>query len=304
MKGVDIIIVNWNSGASTLKAIEPYLPDNCGLGVNIIVVDNASLDDSVALLQNRVDNLIVNEKNMGFAKACNQAYPLCKSEYLLLLNPDTESSIATLQNLIKFLDVNPDYGITGPQQILANGEIAHTCCRFPTFYSALLEVTGLSKAFPKLFTPAPHMTDWNHRTSRDVDHVIGSYYLIRRSIIEGSGFMDERFFLYFEDLDFSKRVADAGYKCFYSAENKIKHISGGTGKFVTRDRLFYSFLSRRKYWQKHFGKTESLLLTLLGITVEPPLRIIHAISVYGLKSAREVCKAYLLFVSRIVGKNE
>ncbi|MEP6594837.1 MAG: glycosyltransferase family 2 protein, partial [Ginsengibacter sp.] len=203
-KTVDIIVINWNSGSITLQAVAPYINYiSSRICCNIIVVDNASTDDSLNLFKDRISNVIVNTKNLGFGKACNQAFARSNADYILLLNPDSLSEPRVLEELVSFLEKNPNYASTGPAQVDSQGKVLKTCGRFPTFKTALFEVLGLSKIFPKIFTPVPIMTDWDHMQSRDVDHVMGSYMLLRKSIIDKIGFMDDDYFVYMEDMDLS-----------------------------------------------------------------------------------------------------
>src|SRR5688500_18661299 len=214
-KKIDIIVVNWNSGILTQQAIQPYINYKSDIiECRVIVVDNASNDNSVDLLKNSVENLIVNTRNVGFGKACSQAYENSSADYILLLNPDTRSDITTLENLTVFLENEPAYAVTGPKQKDENGNTMRTCGRFPSFKTALFEITGLSKVFPHVFTPAPIMTDWNHQQSRDVDHIMGSYMLIRKSVLNQVGFFDDDYFVYGEDIDLSRRISKAGFKSF------------------------------------------------------------------------------------------
>lgn len=296
---VDIIVVNWNSGALTLKAVQPYLNySSLKIKCSVIIVDNASSDNSKNLFEGAVDHVIYNNENEGFGKACNQAFHSgwCNGQYILLLNPDTISDPSVLEYLVGFLNNNPDYAVAGPKQVDKNGNVLLTCGRFPTFFTALAEVCGLSKIFPKIFVPVPIMTDWDHSYSRDVDHIMGSYMLIRKSIIEKIGFMDESYFTYYEDLDLSKRIAEEGVKSFYDHDHFIYHEGGSSGDKVTSRRLFYSLSSRRNYWKKYFGTLQVSILTILSFIVEPFLRLIDsAIKTRKLPLARIINSYYWYF---------
>ena len=273
-KVVDIILINWNSGAMALKAVRPYLDyESDSIQCNVIIVDNGSTDNSAILLKD-AGHFISSPTNLGFGRACNLAYPFCKGEYILLLNPDTESSPVVLENLVHFLEERKEYAVTGPQQRNNKGTTLRTCARFPKVGTALADLLGLSKVCPRIFTPVPVMIDWDHSKSADVDHVMGSYMLIRKSVIEQVGFMDDAYFVYFEDLDLSKRISATGFKTFYNQENSIMHAAGGTGDKAQANRLFYSINSRRIYWKKYFNPLAYFLLSFLSLTIEPVLRSI------------------------------
>lgn len=290
---VDIILVNWNSGKLSREALSPYLNyQSAFLECVIHVVDNASTDDSQNTLADSAYNLICNAQNLGFGKACNKAFPFCTGDYILLLNPDTRSSTAVLEQLVAFLENNTSYAVVGPQQVDEQHNISRTCGRFPYFISALFEVTGLSKLAPSVFLSAPIMKDWNHQESREVDHVMGSYMLIRKSAVEKTRFMDEDYFVYMEDLDLSKRLHDAGYKTYYDASCKVFHAGGGTGASASAIRMAYSITSRRIYWKKHLGLVSFMVLTILSITIEPLLRIAQSFVNKNKPGFRAVLKVY------------
>jgi GT2 family glycosyltransferase len=299
-KKVDIIVVNWNSGKQTLKAVTPYLNfKSAVICCNVLVVDNASTDDSSQLFKGRLNNVIYNTKNEGFGKACNQAFHKSNADYILLLNPDTLSDPTVLENLVQFLEKNPEYAETGPQQHDHNGLVLKTCCRFPNFKRSLYEVLGLTKVFPKLFTSFLIMTDWDHLQSRDVDHVMGSYMLIRKSVIDQIGFMDDDYFVYLEDVDLSKRISNAGFRSYFNSDYSIFHESGGTGQKSETQRLFYSLTSRRIYWEKHLGKTKTFILTSFSIMVEPFLRVIDSLIKERKLGIKKIGKAYYCFIKKI-----
>lgn len=298
---VDIIVINWNSGLLTMKAIEPYLNyHNSKIKCNIIVVDNASTDNSKALFDNRINRIIYNTKNEGFGKACNQAYKESNAEFILLLNPDTISEPLVLEGLIDFLNNNPKYGVTGPRQLDKEGNVLVTCGRFPSFKTAFFELIGLSKIFPQFFLPAPIMTDWDHSESQDVDHVMGSYMLIRKSIVEKIGFMNESYFTYYEDLDLSKRIAKAGFKTFYNHKYSIFHEGGGSGEKVKTQRLFYSLSSRSIYWKNHFKKYKACILITISFLIEPFLRVMDSIIKERKLNFIKISKAYFLYFGKIL----
>ena len=300
-KKVDVIVVNWDSGEKTLHAVQPYINyESATIICNIIVVDNASIDDSLFILKNKVNRIIANDKNLGFGKACNQALKESNADYVLLLNPDTISEPVVLEELVKYLEENREYGITGPRQVDDNKNILKTCGRFRTFKTALFELIGLSKLLPYLFTPVPIMTDWDHLESKEVDQVIGSYMVIRRSLINDIGFMDEDFFVYAEDTDLSIRFKYAGYKTFYNSDVSIFHKCGGTGNLRKANRLFYSLSSRRKYWEKHLGKSNSYVLTTISILIEPFLRMIDSLIKERNPQVITIGRAYLMYIKEII----
>jgi GT2 family glycosyltransferase len=292
-KRIGIIVINWNCGNLTYKAITPYL--NCEsdkIICEIAVVDNASVDDSISILKPLDITLIENKMNMGFGHACNQALKKLNVDYVLLLNPDTGSEPTTLETLTDFLENNPAYAVTGPQQRYENGKVIRCCGRFPSFTTSLWELLGLSKIRPSIFTPAPIMTDFDHIESRDVDHIMGSYMLIRKSVIDSTGFMNEEYFVYGEDIDLSKRISKKGFKSYYNSSNFIIHATGSSGDKASTKRLYYSIDARRIYWKTYYSKTAVAVLTFLSLTIEPLLRIFKSPLQTG-----TVLKAYFFYVT-------
>ena len=294
---VDIIVINWNSGLLTIEALKPYLNySSSKIICNIIIVDNASSDNSKQLFNGIFNNVIYNSKNVGFGKACNQAFIGSDADYILLLNPDTLSEPMVIEGLVEFLEKNPQYGTAGPRQVDDRGNTLRTCGRFPTLKTAIFEVLGLSKLFPQIFTPTPNMFDWNHSESKAVDHVMGSFMLIRKSILDEINFMDDDYYVYYEDLDLSKRISMKGYKSFYHTGYSIYHERGGSGEKVKSLRLFYSLSSRRIYWKKYFNKPSTLFLTGISFTIEPFLRMIDSLVKEKNPRVRKILSAYILYL--------
>lgn len=297
LSSVDIIVVNWNAGEKLAKALQPLvaIENKTSKPIRCFIVDNNSSDNSLSLIESYPVTIIRNDTNLGFGKACNIAFEKSTAEYVLLLNPDAQWSLQVLQRLIEHLACRPDWAAIGPQQVGSNNEVMRTCGRFPTFFDAIWECTGISKIFPFLFRPAPIMIDWDHKSSREVDHLMGSFLLLRRAACPPGKLFDERYFMYYEDLDLSRRLHDQGYKSFYDHSQTIFHEGGGTSKQIMAKRLFYSIKSRQIYWNKYFTRFEYGTLMFLAITIEPIIRLFQAIIIFKFSRCREVLKAYSLW---------
>ncbi|NPV29977.1 MAG: glycosyltransferase family 2 protein [Firmicutes bacterium] len=279
---LDIIIVNWNSGHQLQCCLNSILraDKESFIVERVVVVDNASTDGSAEGVED-FDLplcLIHNIENRGFAAACNQGAKGSKADYLLFLNPDTCLFKDSLTKPLTFMEQkeNRNIGILGIQLVDDNGQISHTCARFPTPGRFFSKMFGLDRLFPKLF-PSHFMTEWDHREGRVVDQVIGAFFLVRRSIFEDLGGFDERFFVYFEDLDFALRARQAGWHNFYLADVQAYHKGGGTSEQVKATRLFYSLRSRILYGYKHFGWWSATGLMLGTLLLEPLTRIAWAV---------------------------
>lgn len=277
---VDIVIVNWNAGHQLRDCISSIRDLHGDVLTRIVVVDNASSDDSL----NGIEflgipvTIIRNESNFGFAAACNQGAAIATMPYLLFLNPDTRLYENSLDTPLSFM-ANPEnakIGICGIQLINESGQVDRSCARFPTPLVFLLQSVGLNK-LPGLRRFSLHRTDWDHATTRTVDHVIGAFFLVRRSLFEQLQGFDERFFVYLEDLDFSRRAHLNGWQSVYLTRAQAFHAGGGTSKQVKAARLFYSIRSRLLYGFKHFSPAAAWAVLAVTILLEPISRIVFSV---------------------------
>ena len=279
MVTLDIIFVNWNSGEllnNSLTSIEKANTNN--LLINIIVVDNNSSDDSLKRITSKVKyHLIKQNENIGFAKACNVGLRQSSSKYILFLNPDTEVRENTFQKAITKMENNNNISVLGVKYIDDNGNIAQSCSRFPKTRYYFYDIIGLSKIYPKLFHHSTLMMDMDFSKSAFVDEVSGAFYFCRKSVLESVGGFDERFFVYYEELDLSYRIIKNGGAIFYDADNEIYHKGNGITEQVKAKRLFYSLRSRIKYSFKNDTKVNAVILFLLTMFVEPFSRLLYLI---------------------------
>ena len=299
LPNLDIIIVNWNAGDQLwdcLKSIEAMCLDGFKLS-RVVVVDNASTDGSADCLDDIDLPLIVirNMQNRGFAAACNQGAKGSGANYLLFLNPDTRLFQTSLSVPIQFMKdkANQNVGICGIQLVDESGRVSHTCARFPTPGRFFSKMVGLDRLFPRSF-PSHFMSEWDHGQTRDVDQVMGAFFVIRRQLFETLGGFDERFFVYFEDLDLSYRANSAGWKTLYLADAKAYHKGGGTSEQVKATRMFYSLRSRILYGYKHFGWFSATFLMAGTLFVEPISRLALAIWRRSGREAKETLKGYAM----------
>jgi N-acetylglucosaminyl-diphospho-decaprenol L-rhamnosyltransferase len=295
---VDIVIVNWDSGDFLYKCIQSvFIETNKIVIGKIFIIDNNSSDDSLKKInQDNKIFIIQNNKNNGFSKACNQGFKLCTSPYLLLLNPDAQLSSTTLIECIAFMDKNLDVDILGCQLLNDNGNVTSSCARFPTPLRYFYDSLGLSKIAPKIFNPSVLMTDWDHKASRKVDQVIGAFMFMRNSIFQKLGYFDERFFVYYEELDFSKRLAQLGGTSFYNSDIKAIHSGGGSTNNVKSFRLFLNLRSKLQYAKKHFNSFGYSVIWCCTFFIEPFTRNIFLLLKGNFKETKNVFKAYGLLI--------
>ena len=295
---VDVIIVNWNSGEYIKKCIDSiFSNDNKNFINTIFIIDNGSTDASLNKVElNKKIKIIRNKTNMGFSRACNQGFKLSTSSYVLLLNPDTQLLNNTIADCITFMNQNTETDILGCQLLNDKREITPSCSRFPTAIGVLSDSLGLSKIVPSLFKPAIILTNWDHKESRYVDQLMGAFMFMRRSIFEKIGYFDERFFVYYEEIDFSKRVAQKGGKSFFNANIKAIHSGHGTTNSVKGFRLFLNLRSRLQYAKKHFNYGGYACVWLCTFFIEPFTRSLFLLLSGKMDEISDLFKGYKLLI--------
>ena len=229
---LDIIIVNWNAGSQLRECLESIaLSSKDGFRLDqVVVVDNASFDGSLQSLDGLPLQVrtIHNLENRGFSVACNQGAEDSTAEYLLFLNPDTRLTTESLNTPIAFLQKpeNQKTGIVGIQLVDEIGTVSRSCARFPTFKNMIFVMLGLNRLFPQCF-PGHFMSDWDHLNNAEVDQVMGSFFLVRSALFKLLGGFDQRFFVYYEEVDFSIRAKQKGFTSYYLTDTAAYHRGGG-----------------------------------------------------------------------------
>lgn len=228
---LSIVILNFNTSALLRNALNS-LKDTKNIKLQIIVVDNASSDDSVAMVNAEFKevHLIASKKNLGFAGGNNLALPYLEGRFVLFLNSDTTTPADTLGYLVNYLDSHPDIGIITCRVDLKIGGMDLDCHRgFPTPWASLTNFVGLSKLFPKskLFNQY-HLGYLDLGTIHEVDAVTGAFLMVRKAAARDLGYWDDSFFFYGEDLDFCYRYKQAGWKIVYNPQVSIIHYKGAS----------------------------------------------------------------------------
>jgi len=224
------IIVNYNTANLLQKCIQSLCKAASEISMNVVIVDNASSDNSVSLLQRDFSDykLIINDKNVGFGRANNQCIPFVKGRYVLLLNTDAFVSEETINKTIQYMDSNQRCGILGVKLLGRDGELQPSCRYFPTPFNIFLQRTGLKKFFKEI-----QLVDdmaWGHDAARQCDWVPGCYYLIRREVVETIGLFDPRYFLYYEEVDHCFATKKAGWEVHFFSDTSVVHIGGESAK--------------------------------------------------------------------------
>lgn len=303
---LDIIIVNWNAGSllqDCVRSIGEARRDGFRLG-RVVIVDNGSRDGSLdGLAPAELPlKIIRNPDNRGFAAACNQGAHGVHADYLLFLNPDTCLFADSLSAPLAYMEAtqNQSVGICGIQLIDENNEVSRSCARFPTPRMFFSKIFGLDRLFPGFFQ-SHFMDEWGHKESREVDHVIGAFFLVRRRLFEQLNGFDERFFIYLEDLDFSLRAKKSRWASHYLSDARAYHKGGGTSEQVKARRLFYSLRSRILYGYKHFTPLQATLLLVSTLCFEPLTRLTFHLLQGAFKGTGETISGYLMLYRALPG---
>ena len=230
MTDIAVIIVNWNAREDLRACLNSlYADPKPYLDYEVWVVDNASADGSAAMVAAEFPSvhLRVNTENLGFSRANNQAIAETKSRYVFLLNSDAKIHPGALDSLVAYADSHPNAAILGPKVLNPNGSVQHSCRRFPSLGAGFFRNTYLGRLFPhNRFARDYLMTDFDHASDLPVDWVSGCAMLIRRSAIDTIGALDERFYMYCEDVDICQRAWDAGLKVVYVPDAVVTHAIG------------------------------------------------------------------------------
>ena len=247
----------------------------------VVVVDNASRDETTGIInEKKTKNLdfIQNMDNVGFTKAVNQGVKIAGGEYLFILNPDTQLTEGSVERLMRTISSDNTIGLVAPQLRFPVGSIQYSCRRFPTFWNVLTEMTGFSRIFhrSKLLN-GWKMGDFDHKMERDVNQPAGAAFMVKKDLLNGLSGLDERFTMFFSDVDLCKRIKDMGKKIVFCPDAVIIH-KGGSTVFGRRPALIASsHLSLIRYFLKHHRGTmdviPNLLISLL-LLIGIPFRII------------------------------
>ena len=272
-----IVIVNWNAGQLLRDCISSIAnTERKGFVLSeVVVVDNASTDNSLhgIELTSVPVRVVRNLDNRGFAAACNQGVNDDAGDYLLFLNPDTRLFADSLARPISFLEqaAQSSIGICGIRLVDEHGNCTTSAARFPTLRVMTGRILRLSKILPRLF-PAHLLTAADLQQTGPVDQVIGAFFLIRKVTYFRCRGFDERFFLYFEEVDLSLRAKQAGYSSYFFSDASACHRGGGSSDQIKATRLFFSLRSRILYARKHYPATAFFVLVFLTM-LELPLRL-------------------------------
>jgi GT2 family glycosyltransferase len=278
-----IVIVNYNVCDLLRKCLQSVYASTGEFSYDVCVVDNHSADDSVAMIRAEFPRvkIIDNFQNLGYPAANNQGLRFLgvvggatgeNPRYCLLLNPDTVVPADAFSILLEYMDNNPDVGVVGPKLVLTDGSLDLACRRsFPTPAVSAYRFTGLSRLFPTSRRFGRYnMTYLNENEEAEVDSVVGAFMMVRGKAVEQVGLLDERFFMYGEDLDWAKRIKEAGWKVVYYPAVTVMHVKRASSRQSRRAQVEFYRAMLIFYYKHYYPETPRVLhwLIVLGLALK------------------------------------
>ncbi len=266
---LSVVIVNWNVCALLRRCLHSLLAParlaaangiwqlSDGYTFEVLVVDSASDDDSVAMVRSEFPTvrLYASTINLGYAGGNNLGMRESRGRYVLLLNPDTEVQAGALGTMLGYLDAHPRVGVVGPQLLWPDGRVQSSRRRFPSLATAFVESTFLQKWFPRHYLlHRYYMLDCPDDATCEVDWLTGACLMVRREVIARVGMLDEGFFMYSEELDWQRRIGEAGWRIVYLPMAKVVHHEGKSSEQVVALRHIRFQRSKVRYFGKHHGR--------------------------------------------------
>jgi GT2 family glycosyltransferase len=277
---LSIIIVSWNAKeflGNCLKSIYSHRPSK---EFEVVVVDNCSSDGSGRMLETDFPQvvLIKNEANYGFAKANNIGIRHSRGKYLVLVNSDVEVQAGCFDKICEFMDQNPRIGLSGPLILNSDESVQASCRKFPSLWRSFCEAAWLNQIFNNSsFFSAERMLFFRHDSTRRVNVLSGCFWAARRDALGDVGLLDERFFIYAEDMDWCRRFWESGWEVVFYPEARAIHHSGGSSNNAPLRFSQEQLKARLQYWKKYHGRPVVLVFSLI--------LLLH----HGLRALGEIC---------------
>jgi len=261
---LSIIIPSWNAKNILRENLEAIFKSRGNFTCEVFVVDNGSFDASAEMVRDEfpVVNLITNKKNLGFARANNQAIRKAEGDFILLLNQDMRVRPDTLINMLKWMRENKRAAVASCRLVNSEGNILPHVRRFPALRDQLAIVLKLPQFFPALLNNYI-LKDFDYERAAPVDSIRGSFFMIRRETIEKIGLLDERYFFWFEEVDYCRQVKKSGLEVWYTPVAACLDYAGySAGKLPRGQSQKYMRDSQLKYFRKWHRAWEYWLLRL------------------------------------------
>lgn len=229
---ISVILVSYNTAEMTIDALDTVYASKVDCDIEVVIIDNASVDHSVELIKQHYPNitLIENQDNVGFGRANNQALEVIQGDYVLLLNTDAFVAPDTIQKTVDYMENNPKCGLLGVRLIGSEGDLQPSCRFFPTPFNIFAQRLGLNRLLPSI--RVVDNVDTDHNQTQACDWVPGCYYLLRKAVVDTVGLFDPLYFLYSEEVDHCFAIKRAGWEVIYFADTNVVHIGGESAKSV------------------------------------------------------------------------
>lgn len=266
MIDVSIVVVTFNESLDLLKSCFDSVYKSKGVSFELIITDNGQNDATRGLLMSYENSTYLrNDGNLGFAAAVNRGMKVAQGRYVLLLNPDASFEPDILLKMLAHLDEDEDVGIGSCIIRYPNGSLQDSIRRFPKLSDQLLILFKVPHILKQNKTIDKYMMrDADPLKTQDVDSIMGAFMWIRRDLIDEIGLFDERYFIWFEEVDYCKMAVDAGWKVRHYADMEITHHKGHTfSRIGTLRKQKWIRTSLRKYIKKHNGLIPWMLLWIL-----------------------------------------
>lgn len=252
---LSIVIIEWNT-IDLLRDCLRSVYENCtGLNVEVVVVDNASVDGSPEMVEAEFPQVIQirNTENRGFAAANNQGFERCTGRHVLLLNSDTYVLGGVLKQSVAYLDSHPNVGAMGCRVLNPDRTMQRTCSMWPRLLDLFFMSSGLWKLKrPRIFGRY-QMTHWKRNSEREVEVISGCYLMVRQSVLEQVGPLDEDFFFFGEETDWCRRMRDAGWRLMFAPVGEIVHYGSASARKLNHRRDLMLTDATIRLHRKHGG---------------------------------------------------
>lgn len=272
---LSVIILSFNTRELTLACVQSVFAARDDLALEVIVVDNASSDGTVAALQAACPEMciIANSQNLGFSRGNNMGLRAAQGHYLMLLNSDTIVQPGALRALVNFMDAHPNAGACGPMLLNEDGSLQPSGRPLPSVWRLFVDMTRLYRLWQRdVF--AQHHRDYTQPAR--VGEVSGAALLIRHEAYERVGGFDEKLFAYYEDVDLCKCIADAGYAVYYAPDAKVIHLWKRSSRAAPEQTYRAGQTSARYYFRKHHGPLAQAVVQAMLLAKEAALIVANA----------------------------
>lgn len=285
MVDLSISVVSYNTKELLKKCLKSVYENTHKVNFEVFVADNNSKDGSTKMVKEKFPqvNLIENKINVGFAKANNQAVKKSSGRYILLLNSDTIVLPNSLNIMTGFMDHHPQVGALGCKLLNPDMTLQPSCREFPSFLTLFFELTFLDQLFPSNKVLGRYkLSGWDHNEIREVDQLIGACLMVRKKTIDEVGLLDERFHMFFEDVDWCYRIKKRGWKIYFLPKAKVIHYGSQSIKKANFNMFFTWHKSRYRFFRKMHPNISPFFLKIIltGLTLLPSIIILSVL--YGI----------------------